>query len=238
MDIQGHVQAQLLASLDPEVFSSLRGDRLPKRTRKPPPRHHSKAAAKIYIANTQAPQTSKPQTEKFSAEALAKNVGNSIDVIQVSPATTQDSRNASENKEEIIGVGTVELIRHKKTEVKTTEHPRVSASTDTDSKPNFSGKISSKQKSNSAFRADQELLELTHSVDDVSGEGGFTLPTFVKQFLSSKEFDPQLLLERLRANAKFDLNATWLSDYQMLSCSAQPFLNRISIMGEFFEATA
>jgi hypothetical protein len=229
------VQAQLLASLDPEVFSSLRGDRLPKRTKKPPPRHFAKSVAKIYVANTQSPQTSKPQTEKFSTETLAKNVGKSIDVIQVSPAPSQELRNASIDKEEIIGVGTVELIRPKISEVKTTDHPIVSPSSDTDSKPNFSGKISSKQKSSSAFRADQELLELTPSVDDISGDGGFTLPTFVKQFLSSKEFDPQLLLERLRSNVKFDLNATWLSDYKILSCSAQPFLHRLSIMGEFFE---
>lgn len=222
------------------MFSSLRGERLPKRSTRTRARHQPKPSAKIYVANTQTPRTSKPQVEKFSSEKLDKEVGKSVDVIQVAAESTKQSNNKSiSDNDDIIGVGTVELLQpefmQKKPEMESTIPPAVTPPADTDSKPNFSGKISSNQKISSAFKADQEMLELTQAVDDISSDESFTLPSFVRQFLSSKEFDPQVLLERLRANTKFNLNATWMSDYKILSCAAQPFLHRLSIMGEFFE---
>ncbi|KAJ8676447.1 hypothetical protein QAD02_012234 [Eretmocerus hayati] len=47
-------------------------------------------------------------------------------------------------------------------------------------------------------------------------------------------FDPQLMLERIRKNNLYPLNKTATIDYQLLSCQSQPFLQRISIVGEFF----
>jgi mannosidase alpha-like ER degradation enhancer 2 len=48
-------------------------------------------------------------------------------------------------------------------------------------------------------------------------------------------FEPQALLERLRSEAKYKTNATWQQDYQLLSCAAQPFLQRLSMSGEIFD---
>jgi mannosidase alpha-like ER degradation enhancer 2 len=50
------------------------------------------------------------------------------------------------------------------------------------------------------------------------------------------QFDPQALLERLRSEAKYNVNSTWEEDYQLLSCAAQPFLQRLSISGEIFDS--
>lgn len=49
-----------------------------------------------------------------------------------------------------------------------------------------------------------------------------------------KKIDPQQMLERIRQERKYSRKENWLQNYKMLSCKAQPFLQRISIMGEFF----
>ncbi|CAG9865337.1 unnamed protein product [Phyllotreta striolata] len=50
----------------------------------------------------------------------------------------------------------------------------------------------------------------------------------------SRKFDPQDMLERFRSENKYPRNASWESNYKLLSCKGQPFLQRMSIMGEFF----
>jgi len=239
LDFKAHVESQLLASLDPEVFSSLRGERLPKRTTKPP-RKPKQSAKSIYIPSA-PPATSptiKPGTLKTSPLPIQQSepdIAAALDVVKV-PTTTLKPHNQSGHIDgDITGVGTVELVhsefRRKKKELVESESPLPSVSPPPDTRPSFSG---NDQKSNSAYRADQELLDLPSAVDGHM-EGTFTLPTFVKQFLSTKQFDPQAMLERLRANKRFDLNATWNTDYKLLYCPAQPFLQRVSVMGEFFE---
>ncbi|CAH1123922.1 unnamed protein product [Ceutorhynchus assimilis] len=49
-----------------------------------------------------------------------------------------------------------------------------------------------------------------------------------------KLFDPQQMLERFRRENKYPKNESWENNYELLSCRAQKFLQRISIMGEFF----
>ncbi|GLV35463.1 ER degradation enhancer mannosidase alpha-like 1 [Carabus blaptoides fortunei] len=65
------------------------------------------------------------------------------------------------------------------------------------------------------------------------------LPEFVNQFLTQAQnmrpkFDPQRMLERLRADTRYSYNTSWETNYQLLSCEAQPFLQKISLLGEFF----
>jgi hypothetical protein len=240
VDFKAHVESQLLASLDPEVFSSLRGERLPKRTTKPP-RRPKQSVKHLYLPTVPPPTSAsiaavKPMTNPaVPGKSLEQDVP-TVEVVKV-PATTLKPHNQSGHIDgEITGVGTVELVhsefRRKKKELIENETPLPSVSPPPDTRPSFSG---NEQKSNSAYRADQEMLDVPSAVDGHL-EGAFTLPTFVKHFLSTKQFDPQSMLERLRANKRFDLNATWNTDYKLLYCSAQPFLQRISIMGEFFES--
>ncbi|XP_058810862.1 ER degradation-enhancing alpha-mannosidase-like protein 2 [Phymastichus coffea] len=47
-------------------------------------------------------------------------------------------------------------------------------------------------------------------------------------------FDPQMMLEKIRKNNLYPSNITAKTDFQLLSCQSQPFLQRISIIGEFF----
>lgn len=50
----------------------------------------------------------------------------------------------------------------------------------------------------------------------------------------TKKFDPQEMLERFRNDNKYYRNESWRQNYKIMSCKAQPFLQRLSIMGEFF----
>lgn len=49
-----------------------------------------------------------------------------------------------------------------------------------------------------------------------------------------KFFTPQILLEKIRKQKLYPINTTINLDYQFLSCQSQTFLQRISIVGEFF----
>jgi len=47
-------------------------------------------------------------------------------------------------------------------------------------------------------------------------------------------FEPQIMLENIRRKNLYPTNVTARQNYQLLSCQAQPFLQRMSIIGEFF----
>ncbi|XP_066992134.1 ER degradation-enhancing alpha-mannosidase-like protein 2 [Anabrus simplex] len=59
-------------------------------------------------------------------------------------------------------------------------------------------------------------------------------PWLPRMSTSNARFDPQTLLERLRAESRYKRNISWELDYQLLSCPAQPFLQRLSMSGEIF----
>ncbi len=48
-----------------------------------------------------------------------------------------------------------------------------------------------------------------------------------------KKFDPQDLLNRIRSQGQFR-NSSWNNKYELLTCKSQPYLQRMSVMGEFF----
>lgn len=70
-------------------------------------------------------------------------------------------------------------------------------------------------------------VELEESVADGSYNNS-VVPNRVKQM------DPQEMLERIRKEHRYFKNSTWEHNYKILSCKAQPFLQRLSILGEFF----
>lgn len=63
------------------------------------------------------------------------------------------------------------------------------------------------------------------------------LTDFVQAILKTtqkpKKFDPQMLLEKIKEN-KFPRNESWTSKFELLTCKAQHYLHRISVMGEFY----
>lgn len=61
---------------------------------------------------------------------------------------------------------------------------------------------------------------------------------FVKNILKTatakpKYFDAQTLLEKIHKSS-YSQNDTWSKKYDLLTCKAQPYINRISVMGEFY----
>ncbi|XP_019872815.1 ER degradation-enhancing alpha-mannosidase-like protein 2 [Aethina tumida] len=63
-----------------------------------------------------------------------------------------------------------------------------------------------------------------------------TLPEIVDQIVlnTNKKFDPQEMLERFRKEDRFPRNSTWEQNFGVMQCKAQPFLQKLSICGEFF----
>lgn len=51
---------------------------------------------------------------------------------------------------------------------------------------------------------------------------------------SEVPFDPQVLLERIRDSPKYYRNATWTTQYELLTCLPQPYHTRIMFSGEFY----
>ncbi|KAG5886978.1 hypothetical protein JTB14_006620 [Gonioctena quinquepunctata] len=76
----------------------------------------------------------------------------------------------------------------------------------------------------------QENVSLLDETEDVS------LPKIFSQMLLNEDenFDPQEMLERFRTDNLYPKNASWENNYKLLSCKAQPFLQKLSLLGEFF----
>lgn len=54
------------------------------------------------------------------------------------------------------------------------------------------------------------------------------------QFTKRTKLEPEVMLENIRNGNMYPINSSIKIDYQLLSCQSQPFLQRISIIGEFF----
>ncbi|PNF23714.1 ER degradation-enhancing alpha-mannosidase-like protein 2 [Cryptotermes secundus] len=82
-----------------------------------------------------------------------------------------------------------------------------------------------------------------HTTEEEMTDTQSGFPELMRHFLlmaaapAKPRFDPQSLLERIRSEAKYKNNATWEQDYQLLSCAAQPFLQRLSMSGEIFDSS-
>lgn len=72
--------------------------------------------------------------------------------------------------------------------------------------------------------------------EDENGGNETENSALMQHFLEDavRKFDPQQMLERIRTESKYFRNETWQENFKLMSCKAQPFLQRISIMGEFF----
>lgn len=86
-----------------------------------------------------------------------------------------------------------------------------------------------------------KMTSAWHGVKDVKQIFSSDISSALKDFLlpgvpPKRDFDPQILLERLRSEIKYPRNISWESDYEVLSCVAQPFVQRISMSGEIFGA--
>jgi hypothetical protein len=89
-----------------------------------------------------------------------------------------------------------------------------------------------------SYQIDDEQTTVLSNADHDRSEST-TLPEFVKQLVMSPprkpKFDPQQLLEKIRLESKYNLNHVWNSQYELLTCKAQPFLIRLTMTGEFID---
>jgi ER degradation enhancer, mannosidase alpha-like 2 len=84
------------------------------------------------------------------------------------------------------------------------------------------------------IKKDTQPKIITKSSSDTNNN---IISEFVKTILSTtnkpKKFDSQALIEKIRA-MKIPKNDTWETRYDIMTCKAQPYLQRISVLGEFY----
>lgn len=61
-----------------------------------------------------------------------------------------------------------------------------------------------------------------------------TISQLLPNMSDQQKHDPQQMLERIRTENRYRRNVSSENNYNLLSCKAQPFLQRLSILGEFF----
>ncbi|KAK4886829.1 hypothetical protein RN001_003100 [Aquatica leii] len=75
--------------------------------------------------------------------------------------------------------------------------------------------------------------------EDIAEKISGLIPGIISELLPNltvqTKHDPQEMLERIRTENKHSKMFTHPSNYKLLTCRAQPFLQRLSIMGEFFK---
>uniref|UniRef100_A0A336LII2 alpha-1,2-Mannosidase n=1 Tax=Culicoides sonorensis TaxID=179676 RepID=A0A336LII2_CULSO len=78
------------------------------------------------------------------------------------------------------------------------------------------------------------LTNLTE-VDDTTNNSVFHefVQSIIKVTGRSNSFDPQSFLEHIRTNGVYR-NESWSKEYRLLRCKAQPFWQRMSVLGQFF----
>lgn len=79
------------------------------------------------------------------------------------------------------------------------------------------------------------LINATGVDESVTNNSVFQefVQTIIKVTGRSNSFDPQSFLEHIRTNGVYR-NESWSTEYHLLRCKAQPFLQRLSVLGQFF----
>lgn len=158
------------------------------------------------------PKTEEPPISKESDELIIEDVpendssNESIEIVKL-PASAVDSDVVSPQK--------------KVTEI---EDDDVKLN---DENENFTSQTSNNKKD----------LRIISRPTDTNINNNSILTEFVQAILKStqkpKAFDAQNLLGKIREN-KYPRNDSWTTKYELLTCKAQPYLQRISVMGEFY----
>lgn len=90
---------------------------------------------------------------------------------------------------------------------------------------------------NNSFQ-DNGTSKINLSTNEGENFANSTTNSSVQQIFEDtlQKFDPQQMLERIRKESRYARNESWQENFKLMSCKAQPFLQRLSIMGEFFNA--
>ncbi|XP_014224571.1 ER degradation-enhancing alpha-mannosidase-like protein 2 [Trichogramma pretiosum] len=158
----------------------------------------------------------------------------------------EDDVNKNIGKNKFIRIEKLSDIKKAKAEDKVTnEQLKSSEGSDSEIKDQFNGKLVIMAPPSEIYKVDDsEHIEILGTVPRTSKEHAAPLIETAQtnstpnddEKPTEREFynDPQILLERIRKSNSYPSNLTAKEDFQLLSCQSQPFLQRISIVGEFF----
>ncbi|CAB0044322.1 unnamed protein product [Trichogramma brassicae] len=158
----------------------------------------------------------------------------------------EDDVNKNIGKNKFIRIEKLSDIKKAKAEDKVTDEDlKSSEGSDSEIKDQLNGKLVIMAPPSEIYKVDDsEHIEILGTVPRTSKEHAAPLIETAQtnstpnddEKPTEREFynDPQILLERIRKSNSYPSNLTAKEDFQLLSCQSQPFLQRISIVGEFF----
>ena len=90
---------------------------------------------------------------------------------------------------------------------------------------------------NGEEKKEKDFLQLLNSTVE-QFKSNSTISEFIQNLILSQtqrkpQFDPQTLLMKIKENGHYR-NQTWATKHGLLTCKAQPFLQRITVLGEFY----
>lgn len=153
--------------------------------------------------------------------------GAAVEVVKLPP-----TRDSDDNKSSIQIVEPTDFIAYEEENISsesTTKSPIASSDTATVEKQQ---KVASSNQLKSPF--DQE--KYIEDNNAAASSNNSILADFVHSILKSTlpvkpKFNPQDLLEKIRNNG---MNRTYNKNYKLLTCKAQPYLQRVTVLGEFY----
>jgi mannosidase alpha-like ER degradation enhancer 2 len=91
-------------------------------------------------------------------------------------------------------------------------------------------------------QASKSEAKIIKKSSDKNNNNNSIITDFVKNILKTatttkqrKKFDPQMMLEKIQNERYgFTRNDTWANKFELFSCKAQTYGNRVSVMGEFY----
>lgn len=153
-------------------------------------------------------------------------------VIAVDPKDSKKIENP-ENPAEIVTVPTTTLETDDEKESSSTPNQKIKKSSvkfEEPEKPSDGKKNIIETKNKSTLEKD--FIKIVSVSDSNSSILGDLVQAFLKP-ATPKKFDPQDLFNRIRSQEQFR-NSSWNNKYDLLTCKSQPYLQRMSVMGEFF----
>lgn len=156
--------------------------------------------------------------------------GAAVEVVKLPP-----TRDSDDNKSSIQTVEPTDFIAYEEENISTestTTTPKTPLTSSETANIEKQRKISSSNQLKSPFDQDKYLEDQTAA----ASSNNSILTDFVHSILMSTlpikpKFNPQDLLEKIRNNG---MNRTQSKNYKLLTCKAQPYLQRVTVLGEFY----
>lgn len=181
------------------------------------------------VGDSKSDKTLTPVTD----ESNNTGKGTVVEIFNAQPATPVDANESADSQQETV---TTDFAAYDEndTDDKQTKPPPAPPTIEESSQNNSAdGDAAATTTANQL----KSFVYQDMSIDEVTSTGNTSMLTeFVQSLLKSTlpskpKFNAQAMLEKIRASG---IGANLTKNYQLLTCKAQPYLQRITVLGEFY----